>query len=108
MEVPGGPNNNADSGFFLTGVLRNRSAFSPVNDPNVRTIVPDPPNPIFASFMRTPAQPDAWRHAVNWFLPVNLLRGALIGLVFCPLLGTIRTWSFRQRFLMIAGLYLVP
>ena len=33
------------------------------------------PNPIFASFMRTPAQPDSWRHAANRFLPENLLRG---------------------------------
>jgi hypothetical protein len=65
------------------------------------------PNPIFASFMRTPAQPDAWRHAVTWFLPENLLRGVLIGLVLCPLLATFRAWRFRRRFLTISGLYLV-
>ena len=65
------------------------------------------PNPIFASFMRTPAQPDAWQHAVNWFLPENLLRGILIGMVLCPFLATFRAWRFRRRFLTISGLYLV-
>lgn len=65
------------------------------------------PNPVFASFMRTPAQPDSWRHAANWVLPGNLLRGVLIGLVLYPFLATFRAWPFRKRFLMISGLYLV-
>jgi hypothetical protein len=64
------------------------------------------PQPIFASFMRTPAQPDLWRHAATWLLPGNLLRGLLIGLVLYPFLMTFRAWSFRRRFLVISGLYL--
>lgn len=64
-------------------------------------------NPVFASFMRTPLQSDTWQHAANWFLPANLLRGLLIGLVLYPLLPTLRQWSYRKRFLMISALYLV-
>ena len=65
------------------------------------------PNPIFATFMRTEAEPALWAHVVRWFLPVQILRGFLMAAVIYPLFDTLKTWSFRKRYLLIAGLYLV-
>lgn len=65
------------------------------------------PNAVFATFLRTHAQPDLFRHAANWFVPGNLLCGVLIALVLYPFLATFRVWPFRKRFLTISGLYLV-
>jgi len=64
-------------------------------------------NPIFASFMRTPAEPELWRHTMTWFIPGQILRGALIAAVLYPFFDTLQTWSWRKRFLSISGLYLV-
>jgi len=64
-------------------------------------------NPIFASFMRTPAEPELWRHAMTWFIPGQILRGALIAAVLYPFFDTLQAWSWRKRFLSISGLYLV-
>jgi len=65
------------------------------------------PNPIFATFMRTQANMGLWLHVVNWFLPAEILRGLLIAAVLYPLYDILKTWSFRKRFLYVAGLYLV-
>jgi hypothetical protein len=65
------------------------------------------PHPIFATFMRTEAEPELWRHAVRWFLPAQILRGILIASVLYPLFDTLKSWSFGKRFLMIASLYVV-
>ena len=65
------------------------------------------PNPIFAAFMRTEAEPALWSHVVRWFLPAQILRGVLIAAVLYPLLDTLKVWSFGKRFLLIASLYLV-
>jgi len=43
------------------------------------------PHPIFAVFLRTEADLGLWGHVVNWFLPVEILRGILIAAVFYPL-----------------------
>lgn len=64
-------------------------------------------DPVFATFMRTPAEPELWKHAMVWFLPGQVLRGVLIAAVLYPFFDTLRRWSWRQRFLSIAGLYLV-
>jgi hypothetical protein len=39
---------------------------------------------VFATFMRTPAEPELWRHAMTWFLPAQVLRGVLIAAVLYP------------------------
>lgn len=64
-------------------------------------------NPIFATFMRTPAEPKLWSHVMTWFVPGQILRGLLIGAVLYPLFETLKAWNFWRRFLSIAGLYLV-
>jgi len=65
------------------------------------------PNPIFAAFMRTEAEPELWAHVVTWFLPAQILRGALMAAVLYPLFDTLKTWSFGKRFVWIGSVYLV-
>lgn len=64
-------------------------------------------NPVFQSFMRTPAEPELWKHAMTWFIPGQVLRGVLIAIVLYPFFDTLQAWSRRKRFLTISGLYLV-
>jgi hypothetical protein len=63
--------------------------------------------PVFASFMRTPAEPELWKHAMIWLIPGQVLRGVLIAAVLYPFFETLARWSWRKRFLSISGLYLV-
>jgi hypothetical protein len=65
------------------------------------------PDPLFASFMRTPADPVAWRHVMIWFLPAQLLRGLLMAIALYPFYATLLSWSVAKRFVAIAGIYLV-
>lgn len=64
-------------------------------------------NPIFATFMRTPAEREIWSHVIKWFIPGQILRGLLMALVLYPFFDVLNAWSFGKRFLSIAGLYLV-
>ena len=65
------------------------------------------PNPLFAAFMRTQAEPDLWAHAMTWQIPGQLLRGLLIAAALYPFFDTLASWSFSKRFLSISSLYLV-
>lgn len=65
------------------------------------------PNPIFATFMRTEADPATWGHAAKWFLPAQILRGVLIAAVLYPLYDALKAWPFVKRFLYLASLYVV-
>lgn len=65
------------------------------------------PNPIFAIFLRTEADRELWVHAVNWFLPAEILRGILIAAVFYPLYDVLKAWPFLKRLFYISSLYLV-
>ena len=64
-------------------------------------------DPVFKSFMRTPAEPELWKHAMTWFIPGQVLRGVLIAMVLYPFFDTLQAWSWRKRFFAISGLYLV-
>ena len=64
-------------------------------------------NPIFAVFLRTPADMGLFAHAVKWFLPAEILRGILIAAVLYPLYDFLKEWPFLKRFLYVASLYLV-
>jgi hypothetical protein len=65
------------------------------------------PNAIFASFMRTPAEPDTWHHVMHWFIPAQILRGILMAAALAPFYELLVSWSFRKRFFTIASLYLI-
>jgi hypothetical protein len=64
-------------------------------------------DPLFGSYLRTPAEIRLWQHVTTWFLPAQVLRGVLIGLALSPFLSSLRRWSVRQRSVAVAGLYLV-
>jgi hypothetical protein len=64
-------------------------------------------DPLFGSYLRTPAEIELWQHVTTWFLPAQLLRGALIGLALSPFAPTLLQRPVRQRAAAIAGLYLV-
>jgi hypothetical protein len=51
------------------------------------------PNPIFAAFMRTEAEPALWAHVVRWFLPAQILRGLLMAAVLYPLYLVLGFWG---------------
>lgn len=63
--------------------------------------------PIFASFMRTPANPEQWQYVMRWFIPGQLLRGVLMAVALYPFFDTLINWPLVKRFLAIAGLYLI-
>lgn len=63
--------------------------------------------PLFATFLRTPAEPDLWPHAMTWQIPGQVLRGFLIACALYPFFDTLARWNFRKRFFAIAGLYIV-
>jgi len=65
------------------------------------------PHPIFALFLRTEADGEVWVHAVNWFLPAEILRGILIAAVFYPLYDGLKAWPFLRRLLFLASVYLI-
>lgn len=65
------------------------------------------PNGIAAQLMRTPAQPDLWRHVTTWMLPFQILRGFLIAAVLFPLLPSLHSWPYWKRIVTIGGLYIV-
>ena len=62
---------------------------------------------VFATFMRTPAEPELWAHAMTWFIPGQVLRGVLIAAVLYPFYDTLRALGWGRRCLSISGLYLV-
>lgn len=64
-------------------------------------------NPIFATFMRTQADPVLWGHVMKWFLQGQILRGFLIAIVIYPFFSTLNNWRYIKRFLSISGLYIV-
>jgi hypothetical protein len=65
------------------------------------------PEAIFAVFMRSPAEPESWKHVMTWFIPAQLLRGLLIAAVFIPFYDLLCSWSWRKRWLTIASFYMV-
>ncbi len=65
------------------------------------------PDPVFASFMRTPVDADAWRHVMIWFLPAQVLRGFIMALALYPFYETLIGWSIKKRFVALAGIYLI-
>ena len=67
----------------------------------------DNPNGIAALVMRTPNQPDLWRHVTVWMLPFQVMRGLLIALVLYPFLPTLRSWHYWKRVAAISGLYVI-
>jgi hypothetical protein len=64
-------------------------------------------NPVFSTFMRSPAEPELWKHVMTWFIPGQVLRGVLMAAAHYPFVDTLKGWGRGKRFLSISGLYLV-
>lgn len=65
------------------------------------------PSPIYASFMRTMAEPELWQQAMQWQIPGQLGRGLLMALAISPMLVQLERVSFARRYAYIAGLMFV-
>lgn len=65
------------------------------------------PDGIAAQIMRTPDQPDLWRHVTTWMLPFQILRGFLMATVLFPFLSCLQSWPYWKRVATIGGLYIV-
>jgi hypothetical protein len=65
------------------------------------------PDGIAAQLMRTPAQPDLWRHVTTWMVPFQMLRGLPIAAVLFPFLTALYSWPYWKRVVTIGGLYIV-
>lgn len=65
------------------------------------------PHSVAAQVMRTPADPQLWRHVTRWMLPAQVLRGLLIAAVLFPFVPTMLAWSYLKRAAALFGLYVV-
>lgn len=65
------------------------------------------PNGIAAQIMRTPSQPDLWRHVTTWMVPFQIVRGFLIAAVLFPFLPCLRSWPYWKRIVTVGSLYIV-
>lgn len=65
------------------------------------------PNPVFATFWRTEADPVLWAHVTTWFMPAQILRGLLLSIAFYPFYQTLMSWNYGKRFAAISGIYLL-
>ncbi|MEM8895186.1 MAG: hypothetical protein AAGC88_11455 [Bacteroidota bacterium] len=82
--------------YILTGVI----AFS--------TFMKDlytGPDALFASFLVTPSDPALWSAMLTRMLPIQLIRGLLLGMVFYSLSKSLKQMSLRRRFIMFMGFY---
>ncbi len=65
------------------------------------------PDPLYAPFVRTMAEPVLWQEAMTWQIPGQLLRGLLMALALFPVLPMLEQISFARRYTFIAGLFFV-
>lgn len=63
------------------------------------------PDALFASFLVTPADPELWSAMITKMLPIQLIRGLLLGMVFYSLSKYLKRMSLRRRFIMFMGFY---
>ena len=61
----------------------------------------------FDDSMRSQSNSAEWQHVEMWLIPGQVLRGVLFGAALCPLLSTLASWRFHQRFAVLLGLLLV-
>ena len=65
------------------------------------------PDPLLASYLRTPGDPGLWTFAMVWQIPAQLVRSLLMGLVLLPFRQPLMEWSFLKRAFFMAGLLFV-
>jgi hypothetical protein len=65
------------------------------------------PSPLYATFMRTMADPTLWAQAMTWQIPGQILRGLLMALAISPILPKLEETSIARRYAFIAALLFV-
>lgn len=65
------------------------------------------PDPLYAPFVRTMAEPELWEQAMAWQIPGQLLRGLLMAAALFPILPLLQQTSFARRYALIAALFFV-
>ncbi len=53
-------------------------------------------DPIFSTFMRTPAGGEVWRHVMTWFVPGQIARGLLIVVALYPFFDAVKSWPRNE------------
>ena len=64
-------------------------------------------NPVFSSFMVTQEDGELWSKVLVWILPGQLIRGILIGIAFYPFYPILNNWTYKNRFMTIASIYII-
>lgn len=64
-------------------------------------------NPLLGSFLVTPGQQELWGLMVKKLIPIQIIRGLLLGMVFYSLAVTLRKKPFKRRFISFFGFYFV-
>jgi hypothetical protein len=62
---------------------------------------------IFATFLRSEADPDQWRHVLAWQFPVLLARSALIAISLVPFRAALLSFTPRRRVVVLFVLFFV-
>ncbi len=58
-------------------------------------------------FLATPGEPEAWNAVLVKMIPIQLVRGFLLGIVFYSIFKNLRRWGRKRRFLAIIGFYFI-
>lgn len=65
------------------------------------------PEPIFATYLRSEANPAEWSHTSTWLVPALLARAVLISVVLLPFREALHQMSAVRRALAVFGLVFV-
>lgn len=58
-------------------------------------------------YLATPGEPEAWSLVLQKIIPIELIRGFLLGIVFYSVNRSLRRWGLKRRFLAILGFYFI-
>lgn len=64
------------------------------------------PDALFSAFLITTDDPE-WNNLVMKIIPIQIIRGLLLGMIFYSLSKSLRSMSYRRRFIMFLGFYFV-
>jgi hypothetical protein len=62
---------------------------------------------IFATFLRSEAEPAQWRHVLAWQFPILLARSSLIALALAPFRAALMAFTPRRRVVVLFVLFFV-
>lgn len=84
--------------YFVTGIIAFNTFVGPLYFGE---------DPLFGSFLVTPQHEEMWGLMVKELVPMQFIRGLLLGMVFYSLAVTLRKKPFKRRFMSFFGFYFV-